>query len=162
MSLVGAARVEAFEDVHVRRVVVPVELEVGPVFMPEHAGRAILTLVCLVERSAVVCLEFVAVAQDSSLGELGLGMGEAALVLETALGRLNPVAAELSLLDATIRQWHERAGGVVGVEVVLVGDALSATFSLCLPRSALEYILVGGRDEVILLHGEVGLGWRNR
>lgn len=133
MSLVGAAHVEAFEDVHVRRVVVPVELEVGPVFMSEHAGRAILTLVCLVESSAVVCLKFVTVAQDSSRSELSLGMGEPTLLLETALGRLNPVAAELSFLVATIRQWHERTGGVVGVDVVLVGDALGTTFSLCLP-----------------------------
>lgn len=68
--LVPAVSVEALEGVHVGRVEVSMKLEVGPVFMPEHAGRAILAEVCLVERAAVVLLELVSVAENGSRGEL--------------------------------------------------------------------------------------------
>ena len=62
-------------------------------------------------------------------------MGKPALVLETTLGRLDPVAAELILLAAG-GQGHDRtvATGqmivVVGAEVVVfVGDALGAALA---------------------------------
>jgi len=76
-------------------------------------------------------------------------VGKPALVLETTLGRLDPVAAELILLAAG-GQGHDRtvATGqmivVVGAEVVVfVGDALGAALAQTLHRTPLEDVLVG-------------------
>ena len=146
-SLVTASGVEALKDVHVRRVVVSVKLEEGSVFMSEHAVRAFRAYASLIESPAVVGLEFVAVAEDSSRGELVLCMSKPTLVIEPALGRLDPVAAELCLLVATVGQWHREDvhGLTISIEVVLVGDTLSATLHTVPLGGALEnvFLLLG-------------------
>ena len=68
-------------------------------------------------------------------------MCEPALVLETALGRLDPIAAELALLAAGGEHWdHRERHWVVRARNLLVGDALGASLTLTLLRAALEHI----------------------
>ena len=120
------------------------KLEHASVLMSEHAFRAKVAFHSLVVGSAIICFEFVAVHQDCHRGQLLLRMCIPAFVLEPALGRLNPVAAELSLLGASTWSWHDRTlllkhrGCILmvawlwGVEIVLVRHSLGATLSLTL------------------------------
>ena len=95
------------------------------------------------------------------VGKLLLRVAEPARILEAALGRLDPVAAELGLLEAG-GHWHQRARHlvVVRVEVVLIGDALSAAKALAFLRAALEdvRVIVVGWDEIASRHLECSLG----
>ena len=111
------------------RVVVAVQLEHGPVLMPEHAFRAKVAGARLVESTTIVSLKFVAVKQNCQRGELLLRMRVPALVFEAALGRLDPVAAEFALLVAS---WHDWMVHWVAnrVDIVLVGDSLCSSLSL--------------------------------
>ena len=84
-----------------RRVVVSVKLDQGPVFMSEHAFLAIIAVHGLEISPTIVCFEFVAVHQDCPGGELLLRVRVPALIVEPALGGLNPVAAKLILLVAS-------------------------------------------------------------
>ena len=91
-----------------RRVVVSVKLDQGPVFMSEHALKAEIACHRLIESATIVSFEFVAVHQDCPRGELLLCVRIPALILKSALGRLDPVAAKLVLLVASAGQRHDR------------------------------------------------------
>ena len=160
-SFVLAARVQALHGVQMWGVEVSVKLQNMSMFMSKHAGRAILAGIVFVEGAAVVSLELVAVAQNSVVGKLLLRVGKPARILEAALGRLDPVAAELGLLEA-VGHWHQRARHlvVVRVEVVLIGDTLGAAIALAFLRAALEHVCVRevGWDEIASRHLECSLG----
>ena len=118
LRLVLAGREQALEGVHVRRVVVAVQLEHGSVLMPEHALLAKVAGARLVESATIVGLEFVAVQVDCHGSKLLLRVRVPALVFEAALSRLYPVAAELALLEASLhRVKHWEGHRVASVEV---------------------------------------------
>ena len=127
------------------------QLHIIAMFMSEHALCPEIAHACFVKGSTIVCFEFVAIHHDCHWGQLLLCVREPALVLESALGRLNPVAAELSLLRASDRSWHDRTLLLVQeglccywhrVEIVFVGHTLSATMFLALQGAALKNICV--------------------
>lgn len=76
-------------------------------------------------------------------------MGKPALVLETTLGRLDPVAAELILLAASGQghDWTIVTGQMIVIVwaeiVVFVGDTLGAALAQTLLRTPLEDVLIG-------------------
>lgn len=66
----------------------------------EHAPCAVHALLRVVKRPAILALEFVVIDSPSSLCELLLPVGETTLALIPALGCLNPILAQLSLILA--------------------------------------------------------------
>ena len=99
------ALVDHLVDVELRSVVVPVELGEVPVLMPEHATGSIHTVLLAVEGPAIIRLEPGSVTQDCGFRQFILTVSISALGVEAAFRRLDPVAAQLSLVLA-IGVWH--------------------------------------------------------
>ena len=122
-----------------RRVVVSVKLDQGPVFMSEHALQAKIASHRLIESSTIVSFEFVAVHQDCPGGELLLRMRIPALILKPALGRLDPVTAKLVLLVASAGQRHDRTLLLIVLSsLLLVAAKLSIVVAIVLVRHSLR------------------------
>ena len=119
------------------------------VFVPEHAFRAIHALLLVKECPTLIVLEANTIIQYGGLGQLFLTMGKLASVLVVALGRLNPVPAQLGLVVAvgvagipsTLDVGVLLGLRLLGIEVVL-GGAL-----LLLLLSRVEWAGVGGSAE---------------
>ena len=83
------------EEIEVRHVVVPMDLEPSLEIVPVEAGRTKFTVFGAIECSAGFGLENVAIPHDSLLRELSLPMGKAAIVDVTTDSCLLPALAHL-------------------------------------------------------------------
>ena len=91
---------EELELVHLRGVVVSVQLFVGAVLVSEHAASAVHARLRVVESPTVLRLILSVICLYGSHGEFFLTVSKTALVLKAAPGCLDPVLAELSLVLA--------------------------------------------------------------
>ena len=91
---------KGLQNVHLWRVVVSVQLLVVAMLVSEHAAGTVHARPRVVEGPAVLALELVVVDAAGSLCELLLSVGKTTLALISALGSLNPILAELSLILA--------------------------------------------------------------
>lgn len=92
--------IECFQNEHLGRVVVSVQLLHASMLVAVDAANAVEALLGLMERPAVLALVLVDVDAEGSLGQLLLAVGEPTLELVPAMPSLNPILAHLRLVLA--------------------------------------------------------------
>lgn len=107
-----------------------VELSIAAVLVAEHAARPVHALLRVVEGPAVLGLELLVVLADRIVGELVLAVSEATLALVAALGSLNPVLAEFSLVLAVCVVLDELGRGHLEVRLLHVAPLVAVEASL--------------------------------